>query len=166
MPLDAVAQEYEAVVDMGDVGFGLRQRQPHGRLGVLAAAVDSYHEVIGVSSQPIVRQSLPPTHLALVGSGRLRCPKRGEVLIEHAQGDVGQQRREDASLGVPVVVSFSCASLVRMPALRNALTSTSTRLSPTRRRTRSIKAVWSMVSKHALMSPSTTRRHLAALLVR
>ena len=39
--------------------------------------------------------------------------------------------------GVPVSVSFSAPSSVRMPAFRNAFTSARTRLSPIRRRTRS-----------------------------
>ena len=42
--------------------------------------------------------------------------------------------------GVPVLVSRSMPSSERMPALRNAFTSPRTRLSPTRRRTRSIRA--------------------------
>ena len=40
--------------------------------------------------------------------------------------------------------------------LEERLTSASTRLSPTRRRSRPIRAVWSMWSKHASMSPSNT----------
>jgi RNA-directed DNA polymerase len=51
--------------------------------------------------------------------------------------------------GVPVGVSFSSPSSVRIPAFRNALIRASTRLSLTRARTRSMSAVWSMVSKEA-----------------
>jgi hypothetical protein len=42
----------------------------------------------------------------LSGPGRAEAlPGRGEVLVQDAEGDVGQQRGEDASLGVPVMVS-------------------------------------------------------------
>src|SRR5664279_2746833 len=49
--------------------------------------------------------------------------------------------------GVPVLVFRRKPSSPRIPAFRNAFTRFSTRLSPTRRRTRSIRAVWSMQSK-------------------
>ena len=58
--------------------------------------------------------------------------------------------------GVPVCVSRSPVSRLRMPALRNAFTSASTRLSPIRFRTRSISAGWEISSKQAVISPSTT----------
>jgi RNA-directed DNA polymerase len=59
--------------------------------------------------------------------------------------------------GVPVTLSLSTWSSPRTPALRNAFTNPRTRLSPTRRRTRPIRAVWSISSKHDLMSPSSTQ---------
>ena len=49
--------------------------------------------------------------------------------------------------GVPVSLSRSRPSSPRMPDLRNDLTSARTRLSPIRRRTRSVRAVWSISSK-------------------
>ena len=58
--------------------------------------------------------------------------------------------------GVPVIVSSRSPSAVMTPALRNALTSASTRLSVIRARRRSIRALWSISSKHALMSASST----------
>jgi hypothetical protein len=58
--------------------------------------------------------------------------------------------------GVPVMVSWVAPSWVRMPALQNALISARTRLSAIRHRTRAKSAVWSMVSKQAVRSPSTT----------
>jgi len=58
--------------------------------------------------------------------------------------------------GVPVIVALALPSSLRMPARRNAFTKPSTRLSPTRRRTRLIRAVWSISSKHAVMSASNT----------
>jgi len=81
------------------------------------------------------------------------------VIVEHRQGDVGQQRRQDPALGVPVVVFLATWSSPRIPALQNAFTSRSTRWSPIRRRTRSIRAGWSMVSKHASMSASSTHSY-------
>ncbi len=63
--------------------------------------------------------------------------------------------------GVPVCVASRVPMVVITPALRNALTSPSTRLSPILCRTRSIKATWSIMSKHASMSASST--HLYAL---
>jgi len=60
--------------------------------------------------------------------------------------------------GVPVMVSSTSPSSVRIPALRNALTSPSTRLSLTRTRTRSSRAACSMESKHASISASSTQR--------
>src|SRR6266540_6923502 len=56
--------------------------------------------------------------------------------------------------GVPVSVPSSAPSTVRIPAFRNAFARARTRLSPTLRRTRSIRAVWSIESKHASMSAS------------
>jgi hypothetical protein len=78
------------------------------------------------------------------------------VLVQDAERDVGQQRGEDAPLGVPVMVSWVAPSWVRMPPLQKALISARTRLSAIRRRTRASSAVWSMVSKQAVMSLSTT----------
>ena len=57
--------------------------------------------------------------------------------------------------GVPVSVSFSAPSSVRMPAFKNAFTSARTRLSPTRARTLSSRAQCEISSKQARMSPST-----------
>jgi hypothetical protein len=61
--------------------------------------------------------------------------------------------------GVPVLVSckaWASDDSVRIPALQNAFTKPSTRRSPMRRRTRPIRAVWSMQSKHASISASST----------
>lgn len=58
--------------------------------------------------------------------------------------------------GVPVIVFRSAPCSPRTPAARNAFTSLSTRLSPTRARTRPMRAAWSISSKHALMSASDT----------
>jgi len=60
--------------------------------------------------------------------------------------------------GVPVSESSLRPVSVMTPALRNAFTNARTCLSFTRRRTRSIKAVCSIESKHASMSASSTHR--------
>ena len=61
--------------------------------------------------------------------------------------------------GVPVAVSRSTPSSPRMPARRNAFTSARTRLSPIRPRTRPMRARWSISSKQAEMSASTTHSY-------
>ncbi len=109
MPLDAVAEKHEALVDVGDVGLGLRQLQPHRRqdlrdlvaqvLGVGAVTVDGDDEVVGVTGQPVVRLAVLPSFLAPIRRCHRRRPHRVEVLVEHAQRDVGQQRGQDAALG-------------------------------------------------------------------
>ena len=60
--------------------------------------------------------------------------------------------------GVPVQVSWYSPSSVSTPALRNALTSASTRLSLTLARTRSMTAECEQLSKAASMSASSTQR--------
>ena len=57
--------------------------------------------------------------------------------------------------GVPALFSRSDPVLTEDPAFRNAFTRARTRLSPTRFRTRSIRAGCEISSKQALMSPST-----------
>ncbi len=61
--------------------------------------------------------------------------------------------------GVPVIVPSVVPTVVSTPAFRNALTSASTRLSPILHRSRPIKAVWSIMSKHASMSASNTHSY-------
>ena len=85
-----------------------------------------------------------------------RFPLHGEVLVQHGQGDVGQQRREDPILRRAGRVSLFSPSSVRTPALKNARISASTRSSVIRPWTRSVRAVRPILSKHALMSSSNT----------
>ena len=77
---------------------------------------------------------------------------------EHKLGIKGSPTRTDRATllsngdkiepcGVPVSVSFSVPSSVRMPAFRNAFTSARTRLSPTRARTLSSRAQCEISSK-------------------
>jgi hypothetical protein len=57
---------------------------------VRSGAADQHDPVVGVADQP--NAGLPAAPL---GSGGRLAP--GEVLVEHAQGEVGQQRRQDSS---------------------------------------------------------------------
>lgn len=59
--------------------------------------------------------------------------------------------------GVPVRESSRLPVQVMTPALRNALTSAQAFLSLILARRRPIRAVWSISSKHALMSASSTQ---------
>jgi len=65
--------------------------------------------------------------------------------------------------GVPVFVPLTAPSSERMPETRNAFTSAKTRLSPTRSRTRSIRAGCEISSKHEVMSPSKIHSYERAL---
>ncbi len=56
--------------------------------------------------------------------------------------------------GVPVLLPLTAPSSVRIPAIRNAFTNASTRLSAMRPRTRSRRAECEISSKHEAMSPS------------
>ena len=56
--------------------------------------------------------------------------------------------------GVPADESRSPVSVLKIPALRNALINATTRRSEIRRRTRSSSALWLISSKQAAMSPS------------
>ena len=91
--------------------------------------------------------------------GHVALPGLGEMLVEDRQGDVGQQRREDAALGGAGLGVPGTPSSERTPAARNAFTNPTTRLSPMRSRTRPMRAVWSISSKHAVMSPSSTQTY-------
>ena len=111
------------------------------RFGVALGAVHQHHEVVRVADNPPRRRS-PWSDGTCVCSGSHRpagLPRRHHVLIEHGQRDVGEQRGQDAALWrAGEAVSRCSPSSVSTPALRNAFTSASTRLSLTRGRTRSI----------------------------
>lgn len=87
--------------DVTDPRLGFRQAQAHRgkyradlvaeRFGVVAGAVDHDHEVVRVSDEPHGR--FPGA--AALGASPFRAerfPLRGEVLVQHGQSDVGQQR--------------------------------------------------------------------------
>jgi hypothetical protein len=98
--LDAPSQEVEPLVDVADPRLGLRQAQAHRgqhrrhlipeRFGVAAGAGDHDHEVVRVADQPHDRA----TSAAMLDTPPLRSerfPLAGEALVQHGQGDVGQQ---------------------------------------------------------------------------
>ena len=76
-------------------------------LGVCFGAGHHHHEVIRVSHQPIRGVTVATATFPKRPGGHVTLPGLGEVLVEDRQGDVGQQRREDAALrgahlGVPL----------------------------------------------------------------
>ena len=112
------------------------------RLGVFPLAGDEDDEVVGVADESVVRQAMAAAFLSLLLDGHRRLPLPGEVIIQHGQGDVGQQRGEDPALrGAGDACLPGCRWSVRTPALRKAFTNARTRLSSIRVRRRSIKAV-------------------------
>ena len=120
---------------------------------MVSVAVDEHDEVVRVADDPPVRQALArPSAARRYWSpssppgchGACRCSSSTDSAMLASSGD------RMPPCGVPVSVSSTSPSSVRIPALRNALTSRSTRLSLTRGRTRSIRAVWSMRVKARL----------------
>ena len=92
---------------MGDAGLLHRQRQPdraqhvrrfgHQRFGVTPRPGDADDEVIGVAHEPVGRLAALARVVALV-DGAHRRPRPGEMLVQGAECDVGQQGREDPAL--------------------------------------------------------------------
>ena len=60
-------------------------------------ARDEDDEVVGVADETVVRQAVAASFLSLLLDRHRRLPLPGEVIIQHGQGDVGQQRGEDSS---------------------------------------------------------------------
>ena len=67
-------------------------------LGVFPLAGHEDDEVVGVADEPVVRQAVAAAFLPLLLVGHRRLPLLDEVIIQHGQGDVGQQRGEDPAL--------------------------------------------------------------------
>ncbi len=87
--------------------------------GVGSGAVNHHHEVVRIADQSVVR--LPAWRRDAAGGRRAhRLPGLGEMIVEHGQGDVGQQRRQDPPCGVPVLV-FRDAVLTEDPGLQERL---------------------------------------------
>jgi hypothetical protein len=61
---------------------------------------DEDDEVVGVTDESVVRQALAASFLSLLLDSHCRLPVPDEVVVQHGQGDVGQQRGEDSSNAV------------------------------------------------------------------
>src|SRR5918995_1749178 len=147
-----------------DVAAGLALRQPIPasqspcRLGDVVAGgqqrhrgVDPLRPLVGTSPStgrhdarilPLVSNGAARPLTSLIGQGNL------ELEVAYCVGGVRMP-----PWGVPVIVSRWRPSWLRIPARRNAVTRPRTRLSAMRPRTRLMSAVWSISSKHAVMSP-------------
>jgi site-specific DNA recombinase len=78
---------------------------------------------------------------------------------EPTPGYLLRGRSQDPALGSAGAGVPLDPSSLRMPALQNALTKASTRLSPIRCPSRTMSAPWSISSKQAVMSPSSTHSY-------
>jgi hypothetical protein len=113
--LDVPAQEVEAVVYVDGSGLVLGEAQPDGgscacdfvaeRFSVLPGAEHHHCEVVGVPGEPVGRASFAAVAapVPFLGKASSLCV---EVLVDHAQGDVREQRGQDSALrcarhGVP-----------------------------------------------------------------
>src|ERR1019366_8353074 len=108
-------------------------------LSVGLGAMHEHDEIVRAADGPPRRQALDRAPAAQVAGVHRAAglPRPVQVLIEHRHGNAEDQRRQDASLrgaGVSVLVA---SGFSENPALRNAFTSASTRLSLTLARTRS-----------------------------
>ena len=158
--LDAPAEEVEALVDVGDQSLLRRQAQAHrgqdpGDLlpqgfGVAPGAVTpsgTSRPRTGSAGSWAGRGAAawparPAGPRARLGPGRCARPgPRGRRCSAAGRGS--------PPAGCRCRCLRSTRSSPRMPALRNAFTSARTRLSPIRRRTRSIRAAWSISSNEA-----------------
>src|SRR5487761_1317094 len=102
LPPDAEAQEVEALIDMSNPRFRLRQDQAHRAkyrcrlvaqaFGVFAGSCDQQHVIIRVANEAVVGEALEPSLLASPWSHR--CPGPGEMLIQNRESNVAEQRRE------------------------------------------------------------------------
>jgi hypothetical protein len=104
--LDVPSEEVEALVDVGDQGLLRGQAQTHrgqdpGDLlaegfGVVLGARDEQAPVIGVPHQAVVGPIMTAPGEPLVAADARASRRMGDVLVQHRQGHVAQQRREHA----------------------------------------------------------------------
>ena len=114
--LDVPSEEVEALVDVGDQGLLRRQAQAHrgqdrGDLlaegfGVVLGARDEQAPVVCIPRQAVVGQTVTAPGEPLVAADARASRRVGDVLVQHRQRHVAQQRREDrplrgAGVGVP-----------------------------------------------------------------
>ena len=60
--------------------------------------VHHHDEVIGVPDEAVRRLPVTAQPFPAMTSGHVPLPGLGEVLVEDRESDVGQQRREDATI--------------------------------------------------------------------
>jgi hypothetical protein len=125
--LDAPAEEVQALVYVGDQRLGLRQAKAHRcqrRRCLLAHCLDvrplafhQKHPVVGIPREPEHRQG------SLLTSGQASSVPglAVEMLIELAQRDVRQQRRQNAALGRARVRFPQPGLLAEDPGLQECL---------------------------------------------
>jgi hypothetical protein len=102
VPLDPEPEKVEALVDVDDPRFRLRQAKAHRgklrcdlltqRLGMGTAAGHQHDEIVGVADQPPGRQPFASMPLPRRRGGAHGLPCPGEVLIQDRQGQVAEQR--------------------------------------------------------------------------
>ena len=103
----AEPEEVEPLVDMADPALLDRQAQAHWcehaaelrpeRFGVRSGAGDHHDEIIRIADESIGRDAFTAP-LGARPARAERFPLAREVLVQHRQCDVGQQRREDPAL--------------------------------------------------------------------
>jgi hypothetical protein len=106
MALDAPPQKVDTLVDVGDLGLLLRQAQAHrGEYRcrpvshlhrMLAGAGHQQQPIIGVPNQPIIGLPVPFAFRPLDPSGAWPYGNPVDVLVQHREGHIGQQRGQHA----------------------------------------------------------------------
>jgi len=141
------SQEVEAlysipeVHDRGLIGMQAQPERPQGGFGQVTGLFGTLPG--GADDDEVADQrSEPPSTV-------------GPCLIEDMEGDVGEQWGMGEACGVPASVSET-TPLSNTAARNQHRSSFNIFRSTTRRSTCAIKASWSMLSKHALMSASST----------
>lgn len=129
--LDAKPEEVEPLVDVNHLSLDLGQAQPErGQdrchlitqpFGRTARAVHHDDEVIRIADEAPIGLAMAAAPLALRRGCHHLLPLPGEMLIQHQQGDVGQQRRQDAALWGPGEGVAALAVLAQNPGLEKRL---------------------------------------------
>jgi hypothetical protein len=105
---EALAEEHEALVDVGDTGLLGLDRKPDRRdplaehreqlFGLLTGPLDADNKVIGVPDEPVGREAAPSQDLAVARVPVHLTPVALIEAVQRRQGDVRQQRRDDPAL--------------------------------------------------------------------
>ena len=129
--LDRESEEVEPLVDRHDAGLLLGELETERRdhlldlldqcLGVLPAARDADDEVVRVTREPVCSAAVASDLLSCWPCRHRRLPRPGEVLVQHRQRGVGDQRRENPALRGAGERLFSAAQLRHDPGLEERL---------------------------------------------